>query len=128
MVNYYQLVGVARLPPFSLEGFAQAMIAPGSLIKTDDWSGYSQLPGLGYPREILSPKELKLPHLVASLLKRWLLGTYQGAVRPSQLDYFLDEFTFRFNRRTSHFHGKLFFRLIQQALQVDPVPGKSLKS
>lgn len=112
----------------SMGGFVQDMIAPGSLVKTDDWSGYSQLPELGYPREILSSKELKLPHLVASLLKRWLLGTYQGAVRPSQLAYYLDEFTFRFNRRTSHFRGKLFYRLVQQALQVDPVPGKRLKA
>jgi len=112
----------------SLGGFIEEMVAPGSVVKTDDWSGYSQLPEQGFPREILSPKELKLPHLVASLLKRWLLGTYQGAVRPSQLAYYLDEFTFRFNRRTSHFRGKLFYRLVQQALQVDPIPGKKLKA
>ena len=68
------------------------MVAPGSVVKTDDWSGYSQLPETGFPREILSSKELKLPHMVAPLLKRWLLGTYQGAVRPSQLAYYLDAF------------------------------------
>ena len=60
-------------------------------------------------------------HRVASLLKRWLLGTPQGAVRPRQLDYYLDEFTFRFNRRTSRSRGKLFYRLVQQAVEVDPV-------
>ena len=112
----------------SLGGFVQDMIAPGSMVKTDDWSGYSKLLELGYERKILSSMDLKLPHLVASLLKRWLLGTYQGAVRPSQLAYYLDEFTFRFNRRTSHFRGKLFYRLVQQAPQVDSVPGKKLKA
>ena len=60
-------------------------------------------------------------HLVASLLKRWLLGTYQGAVRPVHLDYYLDEYTFRFNRRTSRSRGKLFYRLLQQAAEVRPV-------
>jgi len=63
---------------------------------------------------------------VASLLKRWLLGTYQGAVKPTHLAYYLDEFTFRFNRRTSRSRGKLFYRLVEQALLVDPIPGKSL--
>jgi len=59
---------------------------------------------------------------VASLLKRWLLGTHQGAIAPEHLDYYLDEFTFRFNRRTSASRGKLFYRLAQQAVQVSPVP------
>lgn len=112
----------------SLSGFVREMVAPGSVIKTDDWLGYSTLSGQGFRRQILPPKELKLPHLVAALLKRWLLGTYQGAVRPSQLAYYLDEFTFRFNRRTSHFRGKLFYRLVQQALQVDPIFRKNLKA
>jgi len=61
-------------------------------------------------------------HLVASLLKRWLLGTYQGAVGPTHLDYYLDEYTFRFNRRTSRSRGKLFYRLLQQAASVGPKP------
>jgi hypothetical protein len=72
--------------------------------------------------------ELRLPHIVASLLKRWLLGTYQGAVRPTHLAYYLDEFTFRFNRRTSRQRGKLFYRLVQQALMVDPIQGSELKA
>jgi hypothetical protein len=54
-------------------------------------------------------------------LKRWLLGTHQGAVRREHLDYYLDEFTFRFNRRTSRSRGKLFFRLLQQAVELSPV-------
>jgi hypothetical protein len=65
-------------------------------------------------------------HRIASLLKRWLLGTHQGAVRPEHLDYYLDEFAFRFNRRTSRSRGKLFYRLLQQAVQVDPAPYQSL--
>ena len=65
-------------------------------------------------------------HRVASLLKRWLLGTHQGAVSHEHLDYYLDEFTFRFNRRTSRARGLLFYRLLQQALNVDPVPYKVL--
>src|SRR5215471_4125539 len=61
-------------------------------------------------------------HRVISLLKRWLIGTHQGAVSQKHLDYYLDEFTFRFNRRRSRSRGKLFFRLAQQAVAVDPVP------
>ena len=74
-----------------------------------------------------SSNDLKLVHLVAALLKRWLLGTYQGAVRPSHLMYYLDEFTFRFNRRKSASRGKLFYRLVQQAMMVEPAPLNSLK-
>ena len=112
----------------SLGGFVQTMIEPGSIVRTDDWRGYNTLPNLDYQWEVLPPVELKLPHLVASLLKRWLLGTYQGAVRPSHLDYYLDEFTFRFNRRTSRQRGMLFYRLVQQALMVDPVSEDELKA
>ena len=60
-------------------------------------------------------------HSVASLLKRWWLGTHQGSMGAKHLDYYLDEFTFRFNRRSSRQRGKLFYRLVQQALVVDPV-------
>ena len=65
-------------------------------------------------------------HRVASLLKRWLLGTHQGAVSHEHLDYYLDEFTFRFNRRRSTNRGKLFYRLVQQAVAIDPVPYKNI--
>jgi hypothetical protein len=57
---------------------------------------------------------------VVSLLKRWLMGTHQGAVSHKHLDYYLDEFTFRFNRRTSRSRGKLLYRLVQQAVAVEP--------
>ena len=76
---------------------------------------------MGYIPEVVRTESdvgdnlLPKAHLVASLLKRWLLGTYQGAVRPIHLDYYLDEYTFRFNRRASRFRGKLFYRLLQQA-------------
>jgi len=63
-------------------------------------------------------------HLVVSLLKRWLGGTHQGAVSLQHLDYYLDEFTFRFNRRKSRSRGKLFDRLLQQAVVVEPAPYK----
>ena len=112
----------------SLGGFVQAMIEPGSIVQTDNWRGYNNLSSLRYQREVLPSEELRLPHLVASLLKRWLLGTYQGAVKPSHLAYYLDEFTFRFNRRTSRQRGMLFYRLVQQALMVDPVSENELKS
>ena len=74
-----------------------------------------------------APTEL-LPrvHRVAALLKCWLLGTHQGAVRPDHLVHYLDEFTFGFNRRTSRSRGKLFYRLIQQAVQVEPSPYKQM--
>ena len=112
----------------SLASFVSTMVEPGSVIKTDDWSGYTTITRLGYKRQILSSKKLHLPHLVASLLKRWLLGTYQGAVRPTHLAYYLDEFTFRFNRRKSGSRGKLFCRLIQHAMLIDYVSGEDLKA
>jgi hypothetical protein len=67
-------------------------------------------------------------HRVASLLKRWLLGTHQGAVSHDQLDYHLDEFTFRFNRRRSHHRGLLFYRLLEGAVATSPHPYNTLTS
>lgn len=111
----------------SLMPFVQGIAQPGSTIRTDDWPGYNSLVGIGFNHIVYPSNELKLVHLVAALLKRWLLGTYQGAVRPSHLKYYLDEFTFRFNRRTSASRGKLFYRLVQQALMIDPAPVTTLK-
>jgi transposase-like protein len=115
----------------AFHGFIQTSIQPGSTIHTDGNQSYDGLEVMGYQHEATklnglakdAPTEL-LPrvHRVASLLKRWLLGTHQGAVHPHYLDYYLDEFTFRFNRRTSRSRGKLFYRLLQQAMQVEPVP------
>jgi transposase-like protein len=111
----------------SLISFAKSVAQPGTSIRTDNWDGYWNLDESGFVRVISSPSEMQLAHLVAALLKRWLLGTYQGAVRPSHLTYYLDEFTFRFNRRTSASRGKLFYRLAQQAMMVDPAPRATLK-
>jgi len=112
----------------SLDAFLARSVAPGSHIITDDWSGYMHAEDTGYSREIWASDDMKLPHLISALLKRWLLGTYQGAARSSHLGYYLDEYTFRFNRRTSHSRGKLFYRLTQQALMVDPHPRPTLKA
>ena len=65
-------------------------------------------------------------HRIASLLKRWILGTHQGAVSHEHLEYYLDEFTFWFNRRRSSNRWKLFYRLVQQAVAIEPVPYKSM--
>ena len=81
---------------------------------------------VGYEHIVVGPKDLNIAHLVASLLKRWLLGTYQGAVKPTRLDYYLDEYTFRFNRRKSAARGKLFFRLVQQAVITKPILGRQI--
>jgi transposase-like protein len=122
----------ARIP---LHRFIQASIQPGSTIHTDGNTSYTGLEAIGYTHEatVLKGREkdvatelLPRVHLIASLLKRWLLGTHQGAVRPNYLDYYLDEFTFRFNRRTSRSRGKLFHRLLQQAMQVEPASYRSI--
>ena len=113
----------------SLVPFVQDSVEPGSVIHTDGWLGYLPLARKGYEHEVTFLKGKKKPaselmprvHRVISLLKRWLIGTHQGAVSHKHLDYYLDEFTFRFNRRRSKNRGKLFFRLAQQAVTVDPV-------
>ena len=119
----------------SLHGFVQSAVVAGSRVHTDGWDGYAGLSALGYTHEVsvlrgqgqsASAELLPRVHRVAALLKRWLLGTHQGAVRPDYLDYYLDEFTFRFNRRTSRSRGKLFYRLMQQSVQVEPSPYKEM--
>jgi transposase-like protein/predicted RNA-binding Zn-ribbon protein involved in translation (DUF1610 family) len=109
------------------------MVESGSAVRTDGWRGYNGLTELGCQHEVvrktadLGDDLLPLANRVTSLLKRWLLGTHQGAVRPSHLDYYLDEFAFRFNRRTSRARGLLFYRLICQAVHLGPVLGKGLR-
>jgi len=126
-------IRLARVPDGSspsLHGFIRQSVAPGSTLHTDGWAPYQGLEKLGYSHVVTRLKGqgkeaavelLPRVHRVASLLKRWLLGTHQGAVGPTHLDYYLDEFTFRFNRRRSASRGKLFFRLLEQAVQVGPV-------
>lgn len=118
-----------------LHGFIQLAIKPGSVVHTDGLRAYGGMDALGYEHEVsvlqgesedAAIRLLPRVHRVAALLKRWLLGTHQGAVSVEHLDYYLDEFTFRFNRRTSASRGKLFYRLLQQAVQIEPVPYKSI--
>lgn len=118
----------------SLESAVQECIEPGTVVRTDDWRGYSQLQTLSYVHRVIRQEShigenlLPLTNRVASLLKRWLLGTHQGAIQLTHLDYYLDEFTFRFNRRSSGSRGKLFYRLVQQAVAIDPIMGKNISS
>jgi len=130
-------IRMRRIPDASADSlipFVQDSVEGGSVVHTDGWLGYEPLKGKGYDHEITflkgkrkTPSEL-MPrvHHVISLLKRWLMGTHHGAVSLEYLDYYLDEFTFRFNRRRSRSRGKLFFRLLQQAVAIDPVPYKSM--
>jgi transposase-like protein len=116
----------------TLHRFITQFIEPGSTVQTDGLNHYAGL--IGYTHQVIVVKKhaatasqlMPRVHRVISLLKRWLLGTHQGAVGPAHLDYYLDEFTFRFNRRTSASRGKLFFRLVQQAVQVGPHPYRTL--
>lgn len=118
----------------SLGSFVQDVVEPGAAVHTDGWPGYNGLGQLGFKhqRTILSASadlaSVSMPavHRVASLLKRWLLGTHQGSVGPQHVDDYLNEFTFRFNRRTSRSRGLLFYRLLQQAVVTEPAPYFSL--
>ena len=111
-----------------------ARAEPGAEILTDGWGGYNCLSKQNYmhSRTVLSdsgdPAHVAMPgvHRIAALLKRWLLGIHQGAVSGKHLDYYLDEYTFRFNRRTSRSRGMLFYRLIQQAVATTAVPYRQL--
>jgi transposase-like protein len=126
-IGRIRLKRIADLSRPTLHGFIQEVIEPGSIVRTDGWSAYRELADYRHaPRTLRGRKEtgsqlLPLVHRVISLLKRWLLGTHQGAVSAEHLDYYLDEFTFRFNRRKSAYRGKLFYRLAQQAVQIEPV-------
>lgn len=127
-------IGRIRLRPVSdaamatLHEAVEACVQPGAMVQTDSWRGYNALDRIGYQHDVVrstgerGENLLPGPHRVAALLKRWLLGIHQGAVRESHLEYYLDEFTFRFNRRTSRSRGMLFYRLAQQAVTVDPLP------
>ena len=102
------------------------MVEPGSKIRTEQWKGYTASALEGYEHVIMKRRSLEpgedptpLVHRVASLLKRWLLGTHHGRVSEIHLASYLDEFVFRFNRRKSRSRGKLFYRLIQGMLRVN---------
>ena len=113
----------------SLVPFVSEVVAPGSTILTDGWGGYNDVPAHGYIRKKVflstsgGPAHVSMPgvHRVASLLKRWILGTHQGAVVPEHLQSYLEEFTFRFNRRKSGSCGLVFRRLLEQAAATTPI-------
>jgi len=109
----------------SIEAFLKENVEPKSRIRSDGWTGYSNVNRSGY-RHYATSKDLKLAHRVVSLLKRWLTGTHQGAVDHEHLQSYLDEFVFRFNRRTSRSRGLLFQRLIENSVRTPPVTYRSI--
>jgi len=130
-IGRIRLRHIGDLTKARLHGFIGEAVEPGSIVRTDGLNAYLGLQGYVHERQIQRHQtegEHLLPrvHRVVSLLKRWLLGTHQGAIGHNHLEYYLDEFTFRFNRRKSASRGKLFYRLAQQAVQVDPAPFATL--
>lgn len=114
-----------------LHAFVSATVEPGSQVHTDGWAAYRNLDKLGYGHQITAllgrkkqaaAEELPGVHRIASLLKRWLGGTHHGNVGTAYLDYYLDEFTFRFNRRNARTPGKLFHTLLYNAVRAEPAP------
>jgi transposase-like protein len=131
-------LGRCRMAPLenakatTLLDFIQENVEPRALIVTDGWSGYRGISKHGYSHERHNQRAAQargedvgnlLPgvHRVASLTKRWLLGTHQGSVDNAHLSSYLDEFVFRFNRRTSRSRGLLFFRVMELAVRHGPV-------
>lgn len=132
-------VRLRRIPDSTSDSvlpFVERSVEVGATVITDGLQSYACLPLIGYKhvRRVVrgsgehADKLLPRVHRVASLLKRWLLGTHQGAVDREHLDYYLDEFTFRFNRRSSKARGLLFYRLAQQAALTPPAPYRTLLS
>jgi len=130
-VRMRRIVNVKR---DTLADFVLDHVARGSEVRTDAWIGYDEIGRYRFDHVVTNmsssgdPAHVALPHvhLVASLLKRWILGTHQGAISHAQLDYYLDEFTFRFNRRRARHRGLLFYRLLEGALAAEPHPYKEL--
>jgi len=113
----------------SLVPFVCDVTVPGTVVHTDGWNGYNGLAVNGFIRKITvqsssgDPAHVSMPgvHRVSSLLKRWVLGTHQGSVVPEHLQSYLEEFTFRFNRRTSRSRGLVFRRLLERAVATGPI-------
>lgn len=131
-IGRIRLARIADAAKATLTIAVKAGVEPGAQVLTDAWDGYNGLAAEGYDHRVVRSTALVGENLlpranrVASLLQRWLLGTHQGAVAHSHLDYYLDEFTFRFNRRTSRSRGLLFYRLLEHAVALDPVLARSL--
>jgi transposase-like protein len=121
----------------SLHAFVTDHVEPGATVITDAWQGYRGLDKLGYVHHRRSQRAARargedrgdlLPavHRVASLIKRWLLGTHQGSVEVAHLPSYMNEFVFRFNRRHSRSRGLIFYRVLQLAIAHDPVRYRDL--
>lgn len=128
-----RLATIPNASKASINQFIKSNIEKESVVITDGWKGYNDLSKMKYTREIEDKKlklddELILPnvHRIASLLKRWLLGTHQNYVSQDKLDYYLDEFSFRYNRRNSRSRGLLFFTLLKQAVNHEPINNKDI--
>jgi len=130
-------VRMRRIPNVTkdtLTDFVLDNVARGSEVRTDGWQGYFDIGRYRFSHVVMNvsasgdPAHVALPHvhLVSSLLQRWILGTHQGAISHAQLDYYLDEFTFRFNRRRARHRGLLFYRLLEGALAAGPHPYATL--
>lgn len=129
---------LARVPDTKAETLIEFIldnVARGSIIHTDAFGSYSSISRYGYQHEVTNMSDpeaedahVTMPHAhrVASLLKRWLLGTHQGGMSREQLDYYCDEYVFRFNRRASRSRGLLFYRLIEQGVVTEPHPYRNL--
>jgi transposase-like protein len=121
----------------SLHPFVTDHVEPGATVVTDGWQGYRGLEKIGYNHEPRSQRAARargedpgdlLPavHRIASLAKRWLLGTHQGSVDNAHLPSYLNEFVFRFNRRHSRSRGMVFYRVLELAVGHDPVRYKDI--
>jgi len=121
----------------TLHPFVTAHVEPGTRVITDGWQGYRGIEKLGYLHEPRSQRAARargedigglLPgvHRIASLAKRWLLGTHQGSVDAAHLQSYLDDFVFRFNRRRSRSRGMLFYRVLELAVAHAPVRYRDL--
>jgi hypothetical protein len=116
-------VRMQRLPSAAGEqfvAFLARVVEPGTLVRAVRLQAWWPLAELGFMTE-RAPRLTHLP-AVEQALAGWLRGTHQGATSPAQLDWYLDEFTFRFNRRTSTHRGMLFYRLLEEAVVTPPLP------
>jgi len=116
-------VRMQRLASGTSEGlvdFLGQVVEPGTLVRAVRLRAWWPLAELGFMTE-RAPRLTHLP-AVERALGGWLRGTHQGATSPAQLDWYLDEFTFRFNRRASTHRGLLFYRLLEEAVVTPPLP------
>ena len=129
-----RMMPLEQISQTELLDFVERSVEKGSTVRTDGWSIYKPLPGRGYTHEAInlkgsgSPAHVVMPgvHRVAALVKRWLAGTLHYGISHDHLAYYLDEFSFRFNRRSSRARGLLFYRLVEQSIEVGPYPWREL--